>query len=99
MDLIREISRYIIDSYGLNTILVLETDKDLAIAIEQAYLSLSTGGPSLITNTSAFESGYYQDNTPDLAKLQEKIKTEILTQMYNKNLLTESEYKKACHIQ
>lgn len=99
MDIIQKISSYIVDTYGLNTLIFLETDRDLAVVIKQAYIDVSIGGPSLITNQSAFKSGYYQSNTPDLAKLQEKIKVEILNQMYNKNLISESEYKKACHIQ
>lgn len=99
MEIIQKISRYIVDTYDLNTLIILETDEDLAKVIEQAYLCVSTGGPSLITNQSAFQSGYYQDMKPDLKKLQEQIKAEILSQMYCKNLITESEYKKACHTQ
>lgn len=99
MNIIQKISRYIVETYDLNTLIILETEEDLANVIEQAYLYVSTGGPSLITNQSAFKSGYYQDMKPDLKKLQEQIKEEIYSQMYIKNLITESEYKKVCHTQ
>ena len=99
MEIIQKISKYIVDTYELNTLTFLHTEEDLAYIIENAYSYVSIGGPSLITNQSAFERGYYKDMKPDLRKLQEQIRTEILSQMYTKNLITESEYKKACHTQ
>lgn len=99
MEIIQKISRYIVDTYDVNVLTFIDTKEDLAIVIERAYSHVSIGGPSLITNQSAFERKYYQDMKPDLKKLQEQIRTEILSQMYTKNLITESEYKKACHTQ
>ena len=99
MDLIKKISNYIVNRYGENVLLFIDSDKDLAEIIDTAYFYVSGGGPSLITNKSAFQSGYYQDMKPDLKKLQEQIKAEIYSQMYSKNLITESEYKKVCHTQ
>ena len=99
MEIIQKISKYIVDTYDVNVLTFIDTKEDLAIVIERAYSHVSIGGPSLITNQSAFERKYYQDMKPDLKKLQEQIRTEILSQMYTKNLITESEYKKACHTQ
>ena len=99
MSIVYKISDYIVSRYVEHTLQFLDSDKDLAEAIDLAYFYVSGGGPSLITNQSAFKSGYYQDMKPDLKKLQEEIKAEILSQMYTKNLITESEYKKACHTQ
>lgn len=99
MEIIQKISKYIVDTYELNTLTFLDTEEDLAIVIERAYSHVSIGGPSLITNQSMFERKYYQDMKPNLKELQEQIRNEILSQMYCKNLITESEYKKACHTQ
>lgn len=99
MEIIQKISKYIVDTYELNTLTFLDTEEDLTVIIEKAYSYVSIGGPSLITNQTAFERGYYKDMKPDLKKLQEQIRAEILSQMYCKNLITESEYKKACHTQ
>ena len=103
MDIIQKIENRIFDKYGCDTLTLIQSDKRLKKAIEDAILDIEwdEGGKNrqLITNKSAFNGVYYQSITVDVAKVQEQIKTELVNQLYTRNIITESEYKKLCHTQ
>ena len=103
MDIIQKIENRIIEKYGYDTLTLLQSDKRLKKAIEDAIFDIEwdEGGKNrqLITNKSAFNGAYYQSITADVVKVQEQIKTELVSQLYTRNIITESEYKEICHTQ
>lgn len=103
MDIIKKIENRIIDQYGRDVLTIIQSDKQLKRVIEKAISDIEWDergrNRQLITNTSAFNAGYYKSITVDVAKVQEQIKGELVNQLYTRNLITESEYKKVCHIQ
>ena len=100
MDIIQKIENKIIDKHGYNTLTLVQSEKRLKKAIEDAIFDIEwdEGGKNrqLITNKSAFNGAYYQSITVDVAKVQEQIKSELVNQLYTRNLITESEYRKVC---
>lgn len=103
MDIIKQIENRIIDQYGRDVLTIIQSEKQLKKAIEQAISDINWDERGkkrqLITNPSAFNGAYYQSITVDVAKVQEQIKTELVKQLYTRNLITESEYKKVCPTQ
>ena len=103
MDIIKQIENKIIDAYGRDVLTIIQSEKQLKKAIEQAISDINWdergNKRQLITNPSAFNDAYYQSITVDVAKVQEQIKTELVNQLYTRNLITESEYKMVCPTQ
>ena len=103
MDIIKKIENRIIDQYGRDVLTIILSDKQLKRVIEETISNIEWDergrNRQLITNTSAFNAAYYQSITVDVAKVQEQIKGELVNQLYTRNMITESEYKKVCHIQ
>lgn len=99
MEIIKKIENKIITEYGRNTLNLIQSETAFTKAIEKAIRDIeSERRPSyqLITNKSAFNSAYYKSITVDVSKVQEQIRKELVHQLYTKNMITESEYKKIC---
>lgn len=100
MDIIQKIEKKLIDNHGLGVLAIIQSDVQLKKAIEQAIFDIEWDergkNRQLITNPSAFNGAYYQSITVDVEKVQDQIKTEVVTQLYTRNLISESEFRKIC---
>ena len=100
MDIIQKIEKKLIDNHGLGVLAIIQSDLQLRKAIEQAISDIEWDergkNRQLITNPSAFNDAYYQSITVDVEKVQDQIKTEVVTQLYTRNLISESEFRKIC---
>lgn len=103
MDIIKKIENRIIAQYGRDVLTIIQSDKQLKKAIETAISDIEWDERGkyrqLITNATAFNNAYYQSINVDIAKVQAQIKKELVNQLYTRNIITESEYKKACPTQ
>ena len=100
MDIIKTIENRIIDKYGRDVLTIIQSEKQLKKVIENTISDIEWDERGkkrqLITNQSAFNGVYYQSITVDVAKVQKQIKEELVNQLYTRNLITESEYRKVC---
>jgi hypothetical protein len=97
METINTFCNTLVDKVGRQAYLLLIDDAKLHALAELCLKQIEderSVPKQLITNPGAFNSAYYQNNTPDLGKVQEELKKTLANQLYIRNLITESEYKK-----
>ena len=101
MNINQRIAIKIVNKYGHDVLELIQSEKKLNNAIENAIsdIHFEERGISVFTSTSAFNSAYYQSITVDVEKEHKAIKDEIINQLYIRNIITESEYKKICRTQ
>ncbi len=101
MNITQKIVNKIVSKYNRNALELLQSEKKLKNAIEDAIsdIQFEERGISVFTSTSAFNSAYYQSIKVDVQKVQEQIAAEVVNQLYIQNLITEREYKEICRTQ
>lgn len=97
MDIIRDICNTLIDRVGRKAYLIFTNEAAFLALAEMCIKKMDeerSVPKQLITNPGAFNSIYYKENTPDMGKVQQALKKELANQLYQRNLITESEFKK-----
>lgn len=97
MKIIQDICSKLIAKGGHKAYLVIFDEVQFETLAQHCYskiLDERGSNRQLITNPGTFTEAYYKDNIPDIAKVRELLKSELANQLYQRNLITESEYKK-----